>query len=89
MPTIHLIIKGKVQGVFYRASAKKAANSLSLNGWVRNKENGDVELLVTGPSDRLKQFTDWCREGPAGAIVSELIETVQEESTFDSFSIIR
>ena len=87
MPTIHLLIKGKVQGVFYRASAKKAAIALAINGWVRNNNNGDVEMLITGTQVELKKFTDWCRKGPPGAEVSELIETAQEEIEFGSFSI--
>ena len=87
MPTIHLLIKGKVQGVFYRASAKKAAIALAINGWVRNNNNGDVEMLITGKQVELKKFTDWCRKGPPGAEVSELIETAQGEIEFGSFSI--
>lgn len=87
MPTIHLLIKGKVQGVFYRASAKKMAVTLSIKGWVRNKDNGDVELLATGTEIQVQKFIAWCRQGPAGAVVNELIETEQEEIIFDSFSI--
>jgi acylphosphatase len=87
MPTLHLLIKGKVQGVFYRASAKKAAAALGINGWIRNTDSGHVEALVTGTSEQLEQFKGWCRRGPAGAVVTELIETAQEEITFDSFSI--
>ncbi|MEP7164354.1 MAG: acylphosphatase [Ferruginibacter sp.] len=87
MPTFHLLIKGKVQGVFYRASTKKAAITFSITGWVRNKENGDVEALATGTSIQLKKFVNWCRQGPAGAQVNELIETEKEEIKFDSFTI--
>ena len=87
MSTIHLLIKGKVQGVFYRASTKKMAVAIGITGWVRNKDNGDVELLVTGTQIQLEKFVDWCRQGPAGAVVNELIETEQEEMIFDSFSI--
>ena len=87
MPTLHLLIKGKVQGVFYRVSAKKMAVALSIKGWVRNKDNGDVELLATGAEMQLVKFVDWCRQGSAGAVVNELIETEQEEIIFDSFVI--
>ena len=87
MPTLHLLIKGKVQGVFYRASAKKTAVALGITGWVRNKDNGDVEALITGAQIPLQKFVDWCRQGPAGATVDELIEMEQEEIKFDSFSI--
>jgi len=89
MPTIHLLIKGKVQGVFYRAGAKKAAIELSVKGWVRNKDNGDVEALVTGTAVQLGKFVDWCRQGPKNALVTEVQETDCEEISFDSFSIDR
>ena len=87
MPTIHLQIKGKVQGVFYRVSTKKMAVALGVTGWVKNKDNGDVEVMATGSQIKLKQLADWCRQGPAGAAVHELVETAQEEIMFDSFSI--
>ncbi len=87
MQTIHLLIRGKVQGVFYRASAKKIATELSLNGWIRNKVNGDVEALVTGDPGQLKKFSDWCRQGPKNAVVTELVETQNDVIQFDSFSI--
>jgi acylphosphatase len=87
MPTLQLHIKGKVQGVFYRASAKKMAVEIGITGWVSNKANGDVELLATGTPMQLQKFIAWCRQGPAGAVVNELIETEQEEMVFDSFSI--
>jgi acylphosphatase len=89
MPTIHLLIRGKVQGVFYRASAKKIADQLGLNGWIKNSSNGDVEALVTGSATQLKQFTEWCREGPDRAEVEEIIETAQEEIVLNSFSVKR
>ncbi len=87
MPTLHLLIKGKVQGVFYRASVKKMAVASGITGWVRNKTNGDVELLATGTQIQLEKIVDWCRQGPAGAVVNELIKTEQEEMIFESFSI--
>lgn len=87
MPTIHLIIQGKVQGVFYRASAKKIATPLFINGWIRNKEIGDVEAVVTGDLLQLKKFVEWCRVGPTGAEVTDLIETALEEIAFESFTI--
>lgn len=89
MPTIHLIIKGKVQGVAYRLNAKRAADSLSLKGWVKNKDNGDVEALVTGTILKLEEFIIWCKQGPKNAVVMEVIRTEQEEMHFESFAIKR
>ena len=87
MPTSHLLIRGKVQGVFYRASARKYALALSVSGWVRNKDNGDVEVLVTGTKMQIQKFVEWCRQGSTGADVLELIETEHDEIEFESFSI--
>lgn len=87
MPTLHLIIKGKVQGVFYRKSAKKIAEELLITGWIRNMDNNDVEALVTGTAIQLRQFVDWCSRGPARALVNEIIETEQEENLFKTFLI--
>ncbi len=87
MPSIHLLIKGRVQGVFYRASAKKISTELKLSGWIRNIKGGDVEVMVTGEKSQLHEFTLWCRQGPADAIVNEVIVTETEETVFENFTI--
>ena len=69
MPTIQLIIKGKVQGVFYRASAKEKAEDLGLTGWVKNTPEGYVEIMATGEMDVLERFITWCKKGPSRAFV--------------------
>lgn len=89
MPTLHLLIKGKVQGVFYRATAKETADKAGLTGWIKNTPAGDVEAMVTGSEDMLQAFVNWCKQGPPGANVSEVILTKQEETVFKDFSIIR
>ena len=86
--TIHLLIKGKVQGVFYRASAKDVADQLKLTGWVRNTKEGDVEAVTSGDEDRLKEFIEWCRKGPRKAEVTNVIVTENEDQHFDEFRII-
>ena len=89
MPTKHLLIQGKVQGVFFRASAKEVADRLGLNGWVRNTEEGDVEAMVTGADYQLQDFIAWCRQGPSGAVVRDVQVTEKQEETFQSFKILR
>lgn len=66
---ISLRIRGKVQGVFFRESARREAERLGLAGWVRNRSDGSVEALVEGPAERLAAFQAWCREGPPAARV--------------------
>lgn len=89
MPTIHLIITGKVQGVSYRFAAKEMAISLSLTGWIKNTAEGHVEATVSGPEPALQQFIDWCRQGPRLASVSDVIIQRIPEISFDDFSIRR
>lgn len=89
MPTLHLLVKGRVQGVSYRASAKEEADSLSLTGWVRNTSEGNVETTATGTTTALEAFTTWCRRGPAHARVTDLITELLPETPFKDFAIRR
>ena len=89
MPTVHLFIKGNVQGVSYRASARDLAVGLSLTGWVRNTRHGDVEVMATGSRDALERFTEWCRHGPPGATVRDVTVEPMTETPFPDFSIRR
>ncbi|GAA4748391.1 acylphosphatase [Flavisolibacter ginsenosidimutans] len=89
MPTIHLVIKGKVQGVFFRATAKDVAKALDLKGWVKNTPEGDVEVLATGDEDAIRQFIEWSKRGPDKALVSSVAVTSLNEKPFNDFRIIR
>jgi acylphosphatase len=89
MPTIHLHITGKVQGVFYRATAKKIADKLKLTGWIKNTINDDVEATVTGGEEQLQQFINWCKKGPEKAKVEDVITTQETETPFNDFKIVR
>jgi acylphosphatase len=70
----HLIIRGLVQGVFYRASTQETAVRLGLKGWVRNMPDGSVEAVFEGPVENVKQAVEWCGQGPPGARVTEVNE---------------
>jgi acylphosphatase len=89
MATVHLVIKGKVQGVFYRAWAKETAEELGLTGWVKNTEEGNVEALVSGGAEQVQQFADACRQGPERARVTGVEQKDAPDETFDSFRVIR
>jgi acylphosphatase len=85
---VKLRIRGFVQGVFFRASTKETADSLGLNGWVRNLPDGSVEAFFEGDDDKVKDAVKWCRSGPPGARVSEVNEEwVQYCKETDSFEI--
>lgn len=69
---LHLFIKGRVQGVSYRANAAAMANKLGLKGWVRNLPDGRVELLAQGEEKNLKTLLTWAHQGPAAARVDHV-----------------
>lgn len=89
MPTIHLLVKGNVQGVFYRATAKKIADKLKLRGWIKNTKDGDVEITVTGNEEQLNEFIKWCKKGPEKADVEDVIIRDDPEISFAEFEIIK
>lgn len=69
---MHLIIRGRVQGVFFRATAKKKADELGVTGWVKNTPDGAVEMHAEGDEQSLISFKEWCSKGPEGAKVEEV-----------------
>lgn len=85
---LHIYISGYVQGVFYRSTAKRVAESLSLTGWVRNLSDGRVEVIAEGEEENLARFVEWCKRGPIGAEV-EFVEVNREEyrGEFKNFEI--
>lgn len=89
METKHLIISGKVQGVFYRATAKKKAGELNIHGWIKNTSEGNVEAMVTGNTQQIEDFIKWCKSGPDRAVVEEVRIDKQKFREFDSFKIKR
>lgn len=69
---IHLFVKGRVQGVGFRAFVQKKATQLGLSGWVRNRINGAVELMLDGAPEKVEIFLKECRRGPYFARVDAL-----------------
>jgi acylphosphatase len=89
MKTVRLIIKGKVQVVFYRATAKNVADLIGVKGWIRNLPNDNVEITATAAEDVLKKFIAWCKQGPPKARVDEVIVEGLNPEEFKGFKIIR
>jgi acylphosphatase len=77
---LHVIIRGRVQGVGYRAWVEQQAVAAKLEGWVRNRRDGTVEAHVQGDADAVDRVLRWCRSGPAGAEVTgvEITECAQD-----------
>ena len=85
---VHLIISGKVQRVWYRASTKEQARKLHLNGWVRNLESGDVEAIFEGEGSAIDKIITWCSIGPPPAEVDHITKKFEEYADeFTDFKI--
>jgi acylphosphatase len=82
-------VTGKVQGVFFRAKTKEAAERLGIYGWARNEPDGSVHIEAEAPEEKMKEFIEWCQQGPRFAHV----QSVQYESGpvegYDNFIIQR
>lgn len=79
METVRLRITGNVQGVGYRLWATRAAAALGLRGWVRNRSDGSVEALLTGPPENVAAMVAASRSGPPGATVAEVSVTPDKD----------
>ncbi len=78
--SVHLIVRGRVQGVWYRAGTREEALKLGLCGWAKNCPDGTVEIHAEGEKESLEMLIKWCRIGPPAAEVSSLdIEWVEPQ----------
>lgn len=90
MPRIHLLIAGRVQGVFFRMHTHKKATQLKLTGWVRNLPDGRVEAYAEGEENLLEEFAEWCHQGPPAAQVEKVdVKWEEGENKFKDFRIIQ
>lgn len=87
--TIRLVITGKVQGVFYRQSAKEKATELRITGTVKNLPVGDVEIVATGDREQLHNLITWCKKGPPKAVVTNVLMKELPLQLFSNFAIVR
>ena len=86
---VHLIIEGRVQGVWFRESTRREAVSLRLSGWVKNLPDGAVEALIEGPGNQVKELISWCHRGPASANVIKVHQNQEDwQGEFNSFDIV-
>jgi acylphosphatase len=84
----HVVVSGRVHGVWYRASTCDKAEQLGLGGWVKNRSDGTVEAVFEGPIERVKEMIGWCHHGPPLAEVANVEVTYQEyQGEFAGFSI--
>ncbi len=82
-------IFGRVQGVFFRQTAKEKAERYKVNGFAHNNEDGSVSIEAEGEEENMKSFLDWCSKGPAMAHVSRIVINDGVFKNYNSFKIIR
>lgn len=68
---VKIIVHGRVHGVFYRAQTVDKAMDLNLKGWVKNRDDGKVEVVAEGERLDLEKLTEWCKKGPQNAVVTD------------------
>lgn len=88
MKNVHVLISGKVQGVWFRANTRQKAEQLKIKGWVRNTSDGKVEAIFEGKQENIEEMLDWCRKGPPLAEVDNVkVEDQTNIYGFDDFKI--
>jgi len=88
MKTLQIIITGKVQGVFFRDFAKKCIGEIGAKGWIRNRQNGSVEIQTQGSEKQFDQILQKCYEGSPDSIVESLQKKfIETEEIFEDFII--
>jgi acylphosphatase len=83
----HVVVKGRVQAVFFRAEIRDRAQSLGLAGWVRNNPDGSVEAVFEGDRERIESIVAWCRKGPALAEVADVAVDWVEPQNESGFTL--
>lgn len=89
MPTKHLVIHGRVQGVWYRRSFANKCQELGVKGRIRNLPDGCVEATIEASEEILSEIVKWAHEGPPLAKVTKVeISSPADEENFDSFEVL-
>jgi len=86
---LHFLIRGRVQGVGFRWFVHREASELNLHGWVRNTEEGEVEVVASGPPEDLDDLRASLRRGPRGSRVDGILEHALDESESASLDAFR
>jgi len=86
---IDIVVRGRVQGVFFRASTLETAKKLRIHGTVRNEKDGSVVIEAEGKTSALDHFTNWCKQGPPMAKVDEIGVSEGDVKAYSSFQILR
>jgi len=87
--SVHILVTGKVQGVFFRQATKVIAIKNHVTGWVKNLESGQVEILLEGEDQNVNSIVKWCHNGPANSRVDEIkIEQYEFSGQYSGFEVL-
>jgi acylphosphatase len=89
MMVLHFLIQGRVQGVGFRWFVHREASELDLRGWVRNTEDGDVEVVASGSAEDLAELRQSLRRGPRGCRVDRLLEHYLDDNEAKGLNAFR
>jgi len=89
MTRTHVLVSGKVQGVWFRESTRQEAERLGVGGWVRNLPDGRVEAVFTGPAAAVDAMVAWCHRGPPAAQVAGVAATPHDGPDEAGFRVLR
>jgi acylphosphatase len=82
-----VVVHGTVQGVFFRDSTRRRADSAGVKGWVRNRPDGAVEAVFEGEPAAVEDLVEWARRGPRGADVADVEETEEPPEGLGGFEV--
>ena len=89
MRAVHVIVRGRVHGVFFRVSTGEEATRLDLTGWVRNKRDGSVECFAQGPEAAVEALIRFLHKGPPAARVDAVeIREEKPDPSYDDFKVL-
>lgn len=89
MKHLNITVRGKVQGVFFRASTKAVADQLGVKGLVRNEKDGSVYIEAEGDEFALESFLEWCYEGPERSRVEAVETTEGQLRNYRNFEVVK
>jgi acylphosphatase len=84
---VRVVAHGRVQGVFFRDSVRRRAESFGVSGWVRNRDDGTVEAVFEGEPGTVSSLVDYCRDGPGRAAVTRLDVSDEAPDSTDGFQV--
>lgn len=83
----HVLVSGRVQGVYYRANTREQASEVGVNGWVRNRNDGRVEAVFEGTRSDVETMVEWCQTGSPRASVEDLTVEYDEPEGLEGFEV--